>query len=57
MSPDHPLLHLVVFDSNQLGDPPQRRLHMLTLDYGERRLFILNANMDELERSLMASPR
>lgn len=55
MRPDHPLLDLVVFDSNQLGDPPQRRLHMSALDNGRRRLFILNANMQELERSLMAS--
>ena len=55
MRPDHPLLDLTVFDSNQLGDPPQRRLHMSSLDNGKRHLLILNANMEELERSLMAS--
>ena len=55
MSPDHPLLDLTVFDSNQLGDPPQRRLHMSSLENGKRHLLILNANMEELERSLMAA--
>ena len=55
MSPDHPLLDLTVFDSNQLGDPPQRRLHMSSLDNGKRHLLILNANIEELERSLMAA--
>lgn len=55
MRPDHPLLDLTVFDSNQLGDPPQRRLHMSSLDNGKRHLLILNANIEELERSLMAA--
>ena len=55
MSPDHPLLDLTVFDANQVGDPPQRRFHMSSLDNGKRQLLILNANMEELERSLMAS--
>ena len=37
----------VVHDSNNLGDPPQRRINMSMVDNGERKLTVLNATAEE----------
>ena len=34
-------------DSNNLGDPPQRRINMSMVDNGERKLTVLNATAEE----------
>ena len=55
MHPDSPLLDRVVHDSNNLGDPPQRRMNMSMVDNGGRRLEVLNATADETGRCIGAS--
>ena len=55
MRPDSPLLDRVVHDSNNLGDPPQRRINMSMVDNGERKLTVLNATAEETGRCVGSS--
>ncbi len=57
MWPDAPELASVAHDSNNLADPPQRRVNMAMADNGRRRIRVLNAVVDELERCVGASER
>ena len=52
---DSPLLDRVVHDSNNLGNPPQRRMNMSMVDNGTRHLEILNATAAETGRCIGAS--
>ena len=52
---DSPLLDRAVHESNNLGDPPQRRMNMSMVDNGRRNLEVLNATADETGRCIGAS--
>ncbi len=55
MRPDSPRLEGVVHDSNNLGDPPQRRMNMSMVDDGVRKLTVLNATAEETGRCVGSS--
>lgn len=55
LRPDSHLLERVVHDSNNLGDPPQRRMNMSIVDNGERKLTVLNATAEETSRCVGSS--
>ena len=55
MLADSPLLDRVVHDSNNLGDPPQRRINMSMVDNGRRKLTVLNATAEETSRCVGSS--
>jgi len=47
----------VVHDSNNLADPPRRRLNLSMLDKGDREVVVLNAVADEFGRCVASSER
>ena len=57
MWPDAPELARVAHDSNNIADRPQRRVNMAMADNGRRRIHVLNAIVDEVERCVGASER
>ena len=57
MWPDAPELARVAHDSNNISDPPQRRVNMAMVDNGHRRIHVLNAVVDEVERCVGASEK
>lgn len=57
MWPDAPELARVAHDSNNISDPPQRRVNMAMVDNGRRHIHVLNAVVDEVERCVGASEK